>query len=313
MAELVDDVHLDYPVNALVSFHYFSKVDIHRLASGGLCLIADSGAFSAASQDAQIDTDEFYEWCGRWRDDFIWMASLDVIGDDAATYKNWISAPSHLRLVPTVHCGAAPETLDKYVEGGADLVGLGGMVPYKSEPMKLLRWCAQMMRYARDRHPHVRFHGWGVTHPELLMNLPWWSVDSSGFTAAYRYGRMTLVDPATGRKYGYQMNGKDAARYARELSRDYGIDWRKVSVSATDNRRDVVRVSVRSMQHLQTYLQRRWKVTPPETLITKQASGPLLHFVDAAKPHLECLHGPQLHAVIANAETEGQQLVKEES
>lgn len=295
MAEPVDDVYLDHPVNTLVSFHYFSKVDIHKLAAGGLCVIADSGAFSAASQGVDIDTDEFYDWCRRWKDDFIWMAALDVIGDEKATYRNWMSAPAELRLVPTVHYGAPPNAIDKYAEAGVDLIGLGGMVPHKSEPMKLLRWSAQMMRYARDKHPQVRFHGWGVTHPQLLMNLPWWSVDSSGLTAAYRYGRMTLVDPNDGKKKTFDMNGRDAAQHVRLLRDYYGVNWQRVAYSTASNRRDIVRVSARSMQNLQSFMRKRWKVSRPQDIDEHHpATGPLLHFV------------------IGNLRAEGEHLLKEQ-
>jgi hypothetical protein len=313
VAEPLAEVHLDYPVNTLVSYHYFSKANIKELANGGLCVIADSGAFSAASQGAEIDTEAFYEWCRKWKNDFVWMAALDVIGDEQATYKNWIQSPPGLGLVPTVHYGAAPNSIDKYAEAGVDLIGLGGMVPHKSEPMKLLRWALGMMRYARDKHPQVRFHGWGVTHPQLMMNLPWWSVDSSGFTSAYRYGRMVLVDPSTGKKETIAMDGRSAAKHATMIQANYGISWKRIAQSTSGNRKDVVRASARSMQHLQSFLQKRWQVTPPTHLTDKrQEVGPLMHFVDAAQQHLKHLHGPQLHYVVVNAKAEAEYLTEEQ-
>lgn len=293
MAKPVEDVHLDYPVNALTSYHYFAKANMAELSQGGLRLIGDSGAYSAATQGVSIDPEAYYDWCRKWRTDLLWCAGLDVIGDADATYRNWITAPSDLRLVPTVHFGAAPQTIDRYAEAGADLIGLGGMVPHKSEPIKLLRWTAQVMRHARDKHPQVRFHGWGVTHPDLTYNLPWWSMDSSGFASAYRYGRMFLVDPSNGRKIAVPMDGRSAAKHATTIRTHYDVEWQRIAESRSNNRRDLVRVSTRSMQHLQAFLQKRWNVQPPKSLMVATSThGPLLHFVHSAIQDLRHLHGP---------------------
>lgn len=309
MAESLRDVHLDLPVNALISYHYFQENDIADMASWGLRLVGDSGAFSAASQGAQIDQDHFYEWAGRWKNALLWTASLDVIGDEEASWRNWRSAPNHLGLVPTIHYGADPKILDRYAEAGVDLVGLGGMVPHKSEPQRLLRWCLKVMRYARDHHPEMRFHGWGVTHPELVMNLPWWSVDSSGYSSAFRFGNMTLVDPSNGRKVAARLDGKEIAKHSTLLTRHYGVDWRRVSVSNAQTRRDVVRVAIRSYQHLESFLQRRWKVTPPTSLVEKLQradQGPLIHsvlgFPQAQPPRSLSPDdlGPKIHTVIGS-------------
>jgi hypothetical protein len=311
VAEPIDDVVLDYPVNSLVSFHYFNKININEMASGGLRLIADSGAFSAASQGVEIDSQEFYEWCLKWNQSFTWMASLDVIGDEKATYKNWQRVPHDLKLVPTVHYGAKPSAIDKYVEAGVDLIGLGGMVPHKSEPMKLLRWAAQMMKYARDKYPQVRFHGWGVTHPQLMMNLPWWSVDSSGFGRSYRYGQMLLIDPSNGFKHNVPLDGKSMATHSTLLRESYGVDWRRVTKSTPANRRDVVRLSVRSMQYLEGFLSNRWKVSAPKDVrLSKNETGPQIRYADTGMPNFVNMYGPRLHYVISGQKQEGEYMMK---
>lgn len=272
----LDDVPLAYPVNVLVSYHYFNKADVGQMKRWGLRIIGDSGAFSAQSQNAPIDRDEFFAWARHWRDDLYWIASLDVIGDPEQSFLNWQAAPDDLRLIPTVHYGEDPSMMDRYVENGADLIGLGGMVPYKSEPQRLLRWCLSMMRYARDNHPHVRFHGWGVSHPTLMMNLPWWSVDSSGFSAAYRYGMLKLFDPVAHKRLNIPLNGVKVAKYAALLRDHYDVDWRRITTSHPGNRRDLVRVSIRSMQLLERYLQQRHKVTAPASLLQPEG-GPQVH------------------------------------
>lgn len=293
------DVPLDLPVNALISFHYFGDVDVAQMQSWGLRMIGDCGAYSADSQGAPIDRDAFFEWGRRWRRNLLWVASLDVIGDPKASWANWRAAPADLRLVPTVHYGSEPSLIDRYVEAGADLIGLGGMVPFKSEPKRLLRWCLSVMRYARDNHPHVRFHGWGVTHPQLVMNLPWWSVDSSGFSSAYRYGRLSLFNPDTKKSVTVAMDGRSVANTATLLREHYGLeDWRRIAESTAATRRDLVRVSMRSMQLTERYLQHRHRVTPPPSL-AGVTPGPQVHFVDATRKHLGMV-GPNIHFVEAS-------------
>lgn len=279
-------IALDSPVNMLISFHYFHRADVAELAGLGLRLIGDSGAYSASSQGTDIDPDKFQEWQRQWRDYFYWTASLDVIGDVEASWRNWITNEDRNHLVPTLHYGTDPAAMGRYVQAGADLIGLGGMVPYKSEPQRLLRWCLSVMRYARDNHPQVRFHGWGVTHPALVMNLPWWSVDSSGFSSAYRFGVLKLWDPTVGKSKSIRLDGRTPAKFAGLLEGVYGVNWRDVATSHPDNRSDLVRLSIRSMQLLQTFLQRRHNVKPPESLEGTASAGPLVHFVDSVQQHM---------------------------
>lgn len=301
-------VRLDYPVNALVSFHYFARLNLAPLAAGGLRLIGDSGAYSAASLGTPIDVDEFASWAVAQRASLCWVASLDVIGDADATWRNY----RHMRysrgvdVVPTVHYGADPRALDRYADDGVDLVGLGGMVPHKSSPDRLLRWCVQMFRYARDTHPGMRFHGWGVTHRQLVENLPWWSVDSSGAGSAYRYGRASIYDPDTGKTVTFATDARSAHAHGTLLRRHYGIDPAMVSSSTSSNRVMHVRLGARSLQLREQRLRAKFRVTPPTYgCTTGPAQGPNVHFVDAAHSHLAHLMyapppGPNLHLAFAS-------------
>lgn len=295
MAQPVTPLRLDYPVNVLTSFHYFRRRDMGALHRAGLRIIGDSGAYSAASLGTTVDRDAYYAWVARWQHVLHWCAGLDVIGDDDATYRNWLAAPADLQLVPTVHYGVEPSAIDKYAEAGATLIGLGGMVPHKSQPMKLLRWAAQVMRYARDQHPQVRFHGWGVTHPQLIMNLPWWSVDSSGWGAAYRYGRAVLIDPTTGARVNATLDGRDMARHATLLRQHYGVDWTEVSESRPENRSQLVRLTARSMQHWEAFLQKRWSVSPPSRLRGIGVGPHLSYVMPNVDDSMSLSVGPHLH------------------
>lgn len=271
-----DATILNAPVDILTSFFYYRDVNMAEMKSWGTRIIGDSGAFSAMSMGTPIDRDEFHAWAKKWKDTLYWTAALDMIGDPKGTYANWKAAQREgLDLVPTIHYGEPPEMMNQYVDQGVNFLGLGGMVPYKSEPKRLMRWCLSMHIYARDNFPDVRFHGWGTTHSTLVDGLPWWSVDSSGFASAFRFGTMKLFDPQVGRTRSVPLDGKSIAKHARLLRSSYGTDWRAISVSKPANRREVARVAIRSQQLHAEWLQRRRAVTPPPRFQGEER-GPLL-------------------------------------
>ena len=189
------------PRNVLCSYHFFKDFDLDRISH--LRVIGDSGAFSAKSVGAEITTANLAAWANKWRHRLCWVAALDVIGDAEATRRNWHEMVDEYGVpgVPTIHFGCPPETMDYYVERGVDFIGLGGLVG-RPAPAQM-RWMVSMFRYARDKHPDLRFHGWGVTSRDAL-KLPFFSVDSSGWTTGVRYGRVILRDPHTGQAHEVQ-------------------------------------------------------------------------------------------------------------
>lgn len=302
MANEPGDVPLRYPVNALVSYHYFSTADIAEMRSWGLRLIGDSGAYSAVSLGAPIALSSFATWAHEWRDDLVWIASLDEIGDAKQSWRNYKNLRKQgLDVVPTVHYGCDPKELDRYADDGVDFVGLGGMVPYKSEPERLLRWCLSMFAYARDNHPGMRFHGWGVTHPRLVSLLPWYSVDSSGFSASVRYGRLSLFDPSKGKSLSVTLDGRDIYKHSQLLRNVYGADPDAVSVSVPATRRQVLRLAMASAQRLEDYLRKRHRgVASPTYGLRWPLTGPHVHGVntDPGAWRDIGISGPHVHGVI---------------
>lgn len=274
-----DATPLSVPTDILCSYHYFSKLDMGAIASWGTRIIGDSGAFSAMTSGSPIDREEFHAWADRWKGSLFWAAALDEIGDAAASFANWQAARRDgLELVPTIHYGEGTAQLDRFAEEGATLIGLGGMVPYSSEKERLMRWTLMMHRHARDHHPQVRFHGWGISHPYLVDNLPWWSTDSSGFSSCFRFGTLRLWVPKRGRFVSVDLNGREAAKHATLLRETYGVDWKLVSTSTPANRRPLGRVALRSVQLYAAWLQRRQAVSPPALLLPKlqpDEHGPL--------------------------------------
>lgn len=269
------------PGNVLVSYHYFKDHDLTRL--GGLRVIGDSGAFSAHHQGVTITTAQLAAWATRWRSRFCWVAALDVIGDAHATRRNWHELVDLHGIpgVPTIHFGSDPALLDYYAARGVDFVGLGGMVGRSRNAQ--MRWLVTVFKYARAKHPDMRFHGWGLTHTQGLQ-LPFFSVDSSGWSMSYRYGTLTLRDPdRTGKTVALDLDGRSSytPSVAALLREHYGVNPDEVATSGGHNRPLIVRVSAlsASVQEQQfRHLHRRHPVTAPSWgQLDARVDGPHLH------------------------------------
>lgn len=277
-------VNVDYPVDGLVSFHYFRDDASMRklIGTGRVRLIGDSGAFSAHTGGTPIDLVEYAEWVRRWRDDLLWAASLDVIGDPDATWRNWLLLRDRhgLATVPTVHAGTDPSVLDRYVTEGATLVGLGGMAG-KGQAQKAYRWAVAMFRRARDRHPGVRFHLWGVTARKYLDHLPAWSADSSGaLSRVMRYGHFGMFDPHRGEAVRVVLDGRGVYQHSQVLRQVYGIDPSLIERARPDNRQLLIELMAAVTQQYAVWLQRRHRgVTPPALLAGCGLAGPRVHLV----------------------------------
>lgn len=294
------------PRNVLCSFHYFKDYDLDRLPN--LRIIGDSGAFSARSQGVEISTPDLAAWAKKWRHRLLWVAALDVIGDPKATRRNWKAMVEEgVPGVPTIHFGEDPSEMDWYVEQGVDFLGLGGLV---GVPLpRQMRWLIKVFKHARDNHPGVRFHGWGVTADQIL-HLPFYSVDSSGWTQAVRFGRLLLRHPTDPRKdQTVKLDGRDVYRpeVMRLLRDHYGARLGEAATSSGVNRETIVRLSALSASaHEMRFRRRHGTVSAPTWgwLDKPLPSGPAHHLADADPKSFDVVNGmvdgPNLHLATAN-------------
>lgn len=305
-------VSLRYPVDALVSFHYYRRDEhmVPLVQTGRLRMIGDSGAYSAWSVGAKINLGEYAGWCRRWWDHLCWCASLDVIGDPEATWRNWVTLRDRHELltVPTLHAGADTSWLDAYAGEGVDLVGLGGMGRSVDAP-RAFRWVVHMIRHARRRWEQVRFHLWGVTRRQFLDALPVWSADSSGTLGqGYRYGNVRVFDPTTGRDVRIDIRrgtgSRATYRHGELLRKVYGVDPAQIETSHPGNRTVLIQLAAASTQQYAEWLQRRHRVAAPSMFRTGPATGTLVHLTGegSRRPPGEgdldqVVDGPRVHLV----------------
>jgi len=269
---------------------------------------------------ATVNTRQLVAWAKIWDHRLSWIACLDVAGDPLGTRRNWQRmVDAGVPGVATIHVGDEPSEMDWYVEQGVDFLGLGGMAGSRTPPAVQFRWLVSVFKYAEENHPQMRFHGWGITKP-AWMRLPFFSVDSSGWGASYRYGRITLRHPLTGRQVGVDLNGRGTYKpdIALLLRDHYGVNPSEISRSVPDNRLLLVKLSALSASVQEQQIRRLHRnklVTPPqwgrlrgwqlpegpnqhlalggcgagirETKVIQELNGPHLHLVDGHSQHIQ--------------------------
>lgn len=286
-----------YPINVLVSYHYFKNnadriIRLHD--SGAMRFIADSGSFSAHQLGAKVSIPDYVTWCRYLGGRLHWCASLDVIGDPRASWDNWtrIRDKHQLLTVPTVHAGTETSWLDAYTREGVDLIGLGGMAGLGQAP-RAYRWVVNMVRHARDHHPHIRFHLWGITGFQFLETLPVWSADSSGFLGnAYRWAITRVFDPTTKKVMLISLRrdaGNSIYKIGPLLRREYGLDPAIVKQTATSDKSLASRLATGSSQRYADWLQTRHRVTAPVTYQGDATIGPQIYVVTVSISYLEAM------------------------
>jgi hypothetical protein len=282
----------------LVSFHYHQRTNLQEIvdAYNGPCeVFADSGAFSAATQNVTINLKDYTAWLKDWEHLLTVKATLDVIGDPEATARNTRTLERQgIGVLPVFHVGTPWEELEALVKQ-YDYMALGGMVPHNTNPEAVMRWMVKAFRIARETG--TVFHGFGQTRLASLKSLPFYSVDSSAWSSGMRYGTIVLWDE---KRNGFVKiqggNASDARRYAA-LLRSHGADPGLVAKSgfAMNSRRTPAqfRKEVSMMRgapaiaymRMGQYLAQRHKVPRPGSL-GEGRDGTSMYVADVALRHL---------------------------
>lgn len=177
------------PYNILMSFHYYKKKGdlLKELLKDGVDIFLDSGAFSAMSLGKTIDINEYCKFI--IDNGLVNYASLDVIGDAAATMENYKFMKSEYGLspIPTFHMGSRIEDLYPLLDCG--YIALGGLV--FSPGIK--SHCDEVWSTILKENPKLKVHGFGLTNIDLMKRYPWYSVDSSSYTSCRRFGRQIIL------------------------------------------------------------------------------------------------------------------------
>lgn len=165
-------------------------------------LFIDSGAFSAWSQNTEIDIYKYIEFIKRYEKYIDYYAVLDSIGSPEKTLQNQIIMEgAGLKPMPCFHYGENERYLKEYLR--YPIIALGGMVPIPT--VKLRPWLDHLFtEYLCDKNgmPIIKVHGFGMTAIPLMVRYPWYSVDSTSWVATSRFGGI-LVPKFYGENFNY--------------------------------------------------------------------------------------------------------------
>lgn len=189
-ATSIDEVIEKNWVFYLFSFHYFKKKlssleNIKRDKN----IFIDSGAFSADNSGVEINIDEYCEFLIKLSPNM--YAGLDVIGNAEESKKNNIYMKERygLKPIPTFHMKEHERYLYEMISS-YDYIALGGMV--KSGNIEV--WLDGVWNIIMKENPLLKVHGFAMTDPINMLRYPWYSVDSSSWTWAFRYGLVYLFN-----------------------------------------------------------------------------------------------------------------------
>lgn len=176
----------------LVSYFYLRNeksndwYDVNLALRNKIPLMLDSGAWSAMTRNETLDNQEYIRFCMKHGNKFEVIVSLDVIGDWQTTKKNHEEMKqAGISSLTTFHLGSPFEELNRLFHTESYL-GIGGLAT-RGNRIISQKW----IKYINTKRSSCRFHGFGVTTPELLKLYDWHSVDGTTWmTAAIRYGRI---------------------------------------------------------------------------------------------------------------------------
>ncbi len=252
------------PMRLLMSYHYIKQLDLRAVLKTfehQPIFFADSGAYTAQTQGAEISLDEYCEWLHEHRDLFELFATLDVIGDAEASCVNWERMRAKgLKPIPAFHAGEPMDYLRRYIDAGEDYIALGGMVGAGAP--RLMPWivaCFRLAREYKDRGRNVVFHGFGITNLDVLSSLPWYTVDSSAWGQVYRYGTFRLFDKFSGKWLSTDLFTREATlgKMARAIQEE-GFDLEPFLNREVYHHCYAAMISARSWRSFETHLRRRW-------------------------------------------------------
>jgi hypothetical protein len=244
----------------LLSYWYYKDADLFRVfdkyfGNTKMDVFADSGGFSAMTQGAEIDINEYGQWIKKYSDIFTVYANLDVIGNAEETLENQkILENMGLAPLPVFHTGEDWSVLEYYINN-YQYIGLGGMVPYMRREKTIMPWIIKAFRMAKGKSV---YHGLGATSWSVMSKLPWYSVDSSSWGAGFRYGRVPLFDDIKGRFYHAKLGDRGSCLQYGYLFNRYGFDPMDFADRDRNNRATICAVSALSYYKAEEWLRERW-------------------------------------------------------
>lgn len=277
----------------LVSYAYFRDKDLAPLAEAtgpaGM-MFGDSGAHSARTLGIHIGLPTLIPWLRKWDHLLTVYASLDVIGAPEATWNNQKALQTEgLYPLPAYHTGESLAVLDRYIETGHRYIALGKLLG--NPRPQVMAWLTRVFTHTQGSG--VVFHGFGMTVWDALLDFPFYSVDSSYWTWAFKYARLQLFDAGTW--VMFPLSDKDAIRRHWNLIEAHGGHPSSlIRYTSSRDRTAVARISATAFRRSEVWLRRRHHVPLPASAVcpvrrnrdapTEPPPGPHIYLADTGGP-----------------------------
>lgn len=214
-----------------VKYKLYSYANDQRAIAnwGNEGLMLDSGAFSVFTGKAKVDIKRHTEFVANLKPEQ--AIQLDVIGNDDATWKNYLYQREIVPdILPVIHHNASDKHIKRVVDT-ADYVLLGGLVPLTRRRKVMFAWLDYL--YSKYKLHEKKVHLLGVTTPDVLKRYPAYSVDSTSWLSPSRYpveGRNTLFIKQKQKDYRAmeQITIKKTIQLEKDITRlweNRGIKW----------------------------------------------------------------------------------------
>ncbi len=286
-------------LRVLLSYWYYKDTKLDQLFAKYFTepypeVFADSGGYSAFTQGVDINWRDYATWLKQWQGLISTYATLDVIGDHAATMANQRRLEdAGLAPIPAFHVGSAYDDLAALTEEYR-YIALGGLVPYMRTPNRVMPHLVKCFRLAEGR---AVFHGFGVTTWKVLKALPWYSVDSSSWGSGFRFGQVPVFDSGRGRFHVLAIGDPNAWAQHGALVRSLGFDPQDFADRSRYDRAKVCALSALSYMQAERWLrQLHGEIRIPGD--EGAPAGLRAHLVDASPINLrDADAGIKLHLV----------------
>ena len=188
-----------YDFNRLESFYYIAKKDIPFISKYNDFLL-DSGAFTFMSNaKGKINWDEYIERYAEFinKHDIKHFFELDidvlVRTNEVERLRAKLERLTNKKSIPVWHKFRGKEYWLKMVKG-YDYVAIGGIVTKEIKPSEY-KYFTWLLNEAKKENCKV--HGLGFTNLKGLNKYPFYSVDSTTWANANRYGEVHFFDGKT--------------------------------------------------------------------------------------------------------------------
>lgn len=147
-------------------------------------LMLDSGAFSVFTGRCEVDIDEHLEYVKKLQPEY--SIQLDVIGNEDATWENYLYQRDSIPdILPVIHYQASEKHI-KRVADNAEYILLGGLVPLSMKKPTMYAWLDYLFSNFLNKK---KVHLLGVTSESVLRRYPAYSSDSTAWFSPRAFGR----------------------------------------------------------------------------------------------------------------------------